>query len=284
MIIFIVLLFFLAGSFYVTMLYDTVNNSYSYIKQINRKTQAYHIFESALPVVIEVLKRDDQTVDSLQDEWSYPIFIKNEVGELKVTIYDEQRALNLNYVGERRYKETFERLFKLLNIDRKYIENMLIWSGKKEGTLDLEYPVKKAPFHSKEELLYAGFEKDDLYGKKIGNDFFPGLINFVTVYSSGKININTASLYVIKALDNRIDENLASKIIERRKKEPFKNINELVTVEGFNFDILYEVQDLIDVKSRYFHLVMELKIGDTTATFESVYDRGKNEVVWKKII
>jgi len=284
MIIFIVLLFFIAGSFHVTMLYDSVNSSYSYIQQINRKTQAYHIFESALPAVIEVLKRDDPTVDSFHDEWSYPVFIKTEVGELKVTIYDEERFLNLNHGGERKYRETFERLFKLLNIDRKYIDNLLIWSGKKEGTLDLEYPLKRAPLHSKEELLYAGFEKDDLYGKTIGNDFSPGLLNFVTVYSSGKININTAPLYVLKALDERIDQNLVSKIIERRKKEPFKNINELVTVEGFNFDILYSVQDLLDVKSKYFHLVMELKISDTTANLEAVYDRNRGEVVWKKLI
>jgi len=284
MIIFIVLLFFLAGSFYVTMLYDSVNSSYVYIQQINRKTQAYHIFESALPVVIKVLKRDDSTVDSLQDEWSYPVFIKTEVGEIRLTIYDEERFLNLNYIGEKKYRDTFERLFNLLNIDRKYIENLLIWSGKKEGTLDLEYPVKKAPLHSKEELIYAGFDRDDLYGKKIGNDFFPGLINFVTVYSSGKVNINTAPLYVLKALDERIDQNLASKIIERRTKESFKSVNELVTVEGFTFDILYAVQDLVDVKSRYFHLLMELKIVDTTATFEAVYDRNKGEVVWKKLI
>ena len=49
-------------------------------------------------------------------------------------------------------------------------------------------------------------------------------------------------------------------------------------------NILYSVQDLIDVKSRYFHLVMELKISDTTANLEAVYDRNRGEVVWKKLI
>lgn len=282
MIIFLVLIIFITSSYYIINLHDSIKSTYSFVQQIYRKTQAFYIFESVLPIVIEKLKEDEQSYDSFKDNWAYPLTFKNELGEITVTIYDEDRFINLNLAGEPMWDKVFERYFRILNIDTVYLNNLLIWLGKKEGTINIKYPLKRAPLHSKEELIYAGFRNEDLLGKKIGNEFYPGLLSLSTVYSSGKININTAPLYVIMALDDRIDHNLAMKIIEKRNKESFKNINELVTVNGFNFDILYTVSKFIDIKSRYFHFIMEFKIGEAFATFEVIYDRISDRVVWKK--
>lgn len=284
MILFLVLMIFLTSAFYVINLQDSVKNADSQVMQVYRKIQALHIFESTLPIVIDTIKKDDPQVDSLKDNWAFRLNFRDEKAEISITIYDEERFLNLNNLQSESQRKFFSRLLRLLNIDEGYLNNILIWTGQKEGTFDSKYPIKRASFHSKEELNYIGLSKEDLYGKEIGGNFYPGLLSITTVSSSGRININTAPLYIIMSLDQRIDEALAQKIIERRNREAFKNINELVTVDGFTFDILYSVSNLIDIKSRNFHIIFEIKIGDALSTFEAIYDRVVDKVVWKKII
>lgn len=284
MIIFLVLIFFITTSYYVIFLHDSVKSTDAYIQKIYRKIQAYHIFESSLPIIIETLKRDDHTVDSFKDIWAYPLILNTKESEIKITIYDEDRFLNLNLAGENKWAKVFQRLFKILNIESDYLDNLLIWIGNKKGTLNTEYPVKRDLLHSKEELLYLGFNNEDLVGKKIGNEFLPGLFSLTTVYSSGKVNINTAPTYVLRALDDRIDETLANKIKERRNREAFKNSNEIIMIEGFSFDILHSISPLIDIKSRYFHFIVEIKLNETITTFETIYDRQQDKIVWKKMI
>ncbi|QWK19320.1 MAG: general secretion pathway protein GspK [Hydrogenobacter thermophilus] len=284
MIVLLVLLLFISSVYYVLDTYSSVRQADLTVEQFYFKEQAYQIFMSALPVVIDSLKRDDPSVDSLQDRWAYPISFKTQKGELSINIYDEERFLNLNYVDSGAYGKFFERLLRLLNIDPSYKDNLLAWEGKSNAHIDTDYPIKRGPLDSKEELLWAGFKSEDLLGKTIGNEFYPGLLSLTTVYSSGKININTANSYILMALDPRIDQALASKIIERRNREPFKKVEDLLLVDGFTFDILYAIKNLVDVKSNYFHIVMDLRSGGYTSTFEVIYDRQGDRIVYKKIL
>ncbi|RMH00731.1 MAG: general secretion pathway protein GspK [Aquificota bacterium] len=245
------------------------------------KLQSYYAIRSALPLALALIKSDDPSVDYLSERWAFPIEFETQRGKLRISIYDEERYLNLNYAKEQ--KQVFERLFDLLRIDKVYLDRLLIWTGKKEGSYDNPYPIKRANLSSKEELLYAGFKKEDLMGKSVGQEFYPGLWSLTTVYSSGKVNINTAPMYVLMALDKDIDQSLANKLIERRQKEPFKKPEDLVLVEGFTFDILYRIRDYIDTKSRYFHIVIDVQSGGYQTTFEGIYDRQEGRLVYKKI-
>ncbi len=284
MIVLVLLVFFISAVYYVVDVYSSVRSADLTVEQIYFKEQAYNVFISALPLVIEMLKSDDPSVDSLQDRWAYPLTFNTSKGELYINIYDEDRFLNLNYVDTGAYGNFFERLLRLLNIDPSYKDNLLAWEGKINKSIETDYPIKRGLLDSKEELRWAGFKKDDLLGKTIGGEFYPGLLSVTTVYSSGKININTANIYVLMALDPRIDRVLASKIIDRRSREPFKKVEDLLLVDGFTFDILYAIKNLVDVKSRYFHIVMDLKSGGKLASFEVIYDRQSDGIVYKKIL
>lgn len=284
MIVLMALFIFLTSAYYVMSMYSSLKSANSAVQEVYAKEQAYHIFLSALPLALEAIKKDDPSYDSLQDVWAYTREFKTEKGELSISIYDEERFLNLNYVDSGAYGKFFERLLNLLRIDPHYKENLLAWEGKTNRKIEAPYPIKGAPLDSKEELRYMGFKEEDLLGKTVGNDFFPGLESLTTVYSSGKININTAGKYILMALDPRIDEGLASKIIDRRNKEPFKRVEDLVLVDGFSFDILYVVRELVDVKSRYFHIVMDIRSGGFSSRFEAVYDRQNDKVVYKKLL
>ncbi len=281
MTIILALILFISASLVVLDLFASVKSTQMAVQQVYARTQALYVFRSALPLAIEIIRPDDPSVDHLQERWAYPLSFKTEKGELTITIYDEDRYINLNTAGE--HQELFKHLFSYLRIDSQYLDRLLTWIGKKDGAFDSPYPIKRAPLNSKEELLYVGFKPEDLQGKTIGKDFYPGLWSLTTTFSSGKVNINTAPMPVLMALDPRIDQTLASKIIERRAKEPFKRPDDLVLVEGFTFDMLYKMKNYIDTKSRFFHLVMDLKSGGYSISFSAIYDRQEGKIVYKRI-
>jgi general secretion pathway protein K len=72
--------------------------------------------------------------------------------------------------------------------------------------------------------------------------------------------------------------------MERRNREPFKKPEDLLMVDGMTLDILYNIRDLIDVKSSTFHIKMELKSGERSAVFEAVYDRQADKILYKKLL
>jgi general secretion pathway protein K len=55
-------------------------------------------------------------------------------------------------------------------------------------------------------------------------------------------------------------------------------------VDGMTLDILYNIRDLIDVKSSTFHIKMELRSGERSAVFEVVYDRQADKILYKKLL
>ncbi len=275
------LMLLIGASLLVLDLYTTVKGTQTTVQQVYARTQALYVFKSALPLAIAIIRNDDPSVDYLQERWAYPLSFKTERGELTISIYDEDRYINLNTAGEN--PELFKHIFSYLRIDPQYLDRLLIWIGKKDGSFDSQYPIKRAPLSSKEELLYVGFKPEDLQGKTIGNSFYPGLWSISTTFSSGKVNINTAPMQVLMALDPRIDQTLANKIIERRAKEPFRRPEDLVLVEGFTFDILYRIQNHIDTKSRFFHIVMDIRSGGYSVSFSAIYDRQEGRIVYKSI-
>ncbi|MCS7308300.1 MAG: general secretion pathway protein GspK [Aquificaceae bacterium] len=275
------LFLFLSASIMVLDLYTAVRSTQRAVEQVYARTQALYMFKSTLPLAIAIIRSDDPTVDHLGERWAYPISFKTERGELTINIYDEDRFINLNRAGED--LELFRNIFSYLRIESQYLERLLIWIGKKDGSFDSQYPIKRAPLHSKEELLYVGFKPEDLQGKNIGEIFYPGLWSVSTTFSSGKVNINTAPPTVLMLLDSRIDQALATKIVERRTKEPFRKPEDLVLVEGFTFDMLNKVRNYIDTKSRFFHIVMDLKTGGYNISFSAIYDREAGKFVYKKI-
>ncbi|MFN3976247.1 MAG: general secretion pathway protein GspK [Aquificaceae bacterium] len=281
MTIILALFLFLSASLVVVDLYTTVKSAQLSLQQVYARIQALYVFKSALPLAIAIIRSDDASVDHLKERWAAPLSFKTERGELSLSIYDEDRFINLNTAGE--YPELFKHLFSNLRIDEEYLNRLLIWIGKREGSFDSPYPIKRAPLSSKEELLYVGFRPQDLQGKTIGKDFYPGLWSLTTTFSSGKVNINTAPFYVLLSLDKDMDQTLANKIIERRSREPFKRPEDLLLVEGFTFDMLYRMRNYIDTKSRFFHIVMDIKSGGYSLSFSAIYDRQEDKVVYKKI-
>ncbi|MCX7739234.1 MAG: general secretion pathway protein GspK [Hydrogenothermaceae bacterium] len=284
MIIVLVLMMFMSFSYYVVDTYSRVNSANRIVVSVYQKQQAYYVASSVFEVVKLLLEIDDKTVDTLKDSWANPLNFEKDGVKVEVTIYDENRYVNLNGVKDPHYRKVVENLFTNLNISPSYLERLLVWVGKKDGYISDRYPPKKKDLDSLYELQFIGLKDEDMLGKMVSNTFYPGLLSTSTVYTQGRININTAPIWVLMSLDEKINQPLASKIVDHRSKNPFKTVNDLVLVEGFNFDILYRIQNFIDVKSDVFHIRIKVFVGDTLMQVDYVYSRSSKQVLYVEII
>jgi general secretion pathway protein K len=128
--------------------------------------------------------------------------------------------------------------------------------------------------------LVKGLNKGDPAGKGTGK----GLQDALTIYSDGKININTAPRAVLQGLDNEIDGALADAIIEYRKNDDFVTINDLRNVPGMHDQLLGRIRSLISVKSAAFSIEAEGKANGAVARITAVLQRKGEETTllyWK---
>ncbi len=126
-------------------------------------------------------------------------------------ILDEERKININTAPK-------EILMRLPNATEEIVAAVMDWrdansAAEREGAekdyyerLDIPYPAKDAPLEALEELLLV-------------KDFTRALLNqwkdLLTIYGSGKVNINTASEEVLKVLG--FDDELIHKILTFRR-------------------------------------------------------------------
>ncbi|MDQ7083208.1 MAG: type II secretion system protein GspK [Aquificota bacterium] len=261
MLILLVLSLFLVLAGYVVSALESVSSTVEVVGKVYAKQQGYHALVSVLPHITSALSGEDRSFDSLMDPWSFPVEVETEEGYLRVVIVDEDRFLNLNKVAEdRKVESALRRLLEMLNIDPAKVDS-------------LKELLKRKKLRSLYDLKDAGFS-----GEEIAR-----LEGFVTVFSSGRVNVNTAPKEVLLALDPGIDPTVAERILERRISRPFRRVEDLVLVEGINFDVLYRIGDLIDVRSGVFRVEASVRVGDVETTAVLVYDRESGRVLFKRI-
>jgi general secretion pathway protein K len=108
------------------------------------------------------------------------------------------------------------------------------------------------------------------------------LEDYLTVYSDGKLNINTASMEALMSLDEGMDHSVAAAILEHREKESFRNTGDLKRVAGFRDEVYSRIRDAITVKSSAFSIEMEGVYHTAKSRIKSVVLRrnGKTSLVY----
>ena len=275
---------FLTLSYYsADLMQETLSLKETYRKVYLKEKHAL-LLESILPRVIALLRKEDASYDALTDPWARPYVFDTPIGTVSVQITDEDRYINPNYLTKiKGLKDAFERLLRILEIDTSLLDKILVWSGQEEGYIDTEYPIKKNPLDSVYEIELFWKNKGDLYGKKRNLEEIPGLFKLITVFSDGKVNINTAPIYVLMSLEKDIDFELAKRIANYRKEKPFRKVNDILLVEGMNLDIAYRISPMVKVNSRFFKIKLSVDTEDVKTTLIAIYDRKNNTVVYKEI-
>lgn len=233
-------------------------------------------------------KQLKQFFDALTDIWAVPIS-NYAIGDgvLSAKIEDERGKLNLNTLaagGDPIAKKAkvlrFKRLFELVQVNPDLVDAIVDWVDQDEvpeaagaespyyQTLRPSYRAANAPLQTLLELRLIKGMTPDLIEK---------LSKVVTVYpqeGESLVNVNTASLLVLQALDPRISQGVASDIIQAR---PFKTIQDLDRVSSFE-EIGKELrlQNLYDIKSDLFLARLIVSVNEVTRNGTVVLRRDAN--------
>jgi len=195
-----------------------------------------------------------------------PGYIKKEYEldnkKIEILITDENGKINPNRIfgsekGEihTRLLEVYKRLFSVMGYTENLSDALLDWideddiprmSGA-ESTFYIasgfSYTPPNRPLYSPEEmLLIAGFTENIVFG----NEEKKGLINFITSFSDGKINVNACQPEVLNALGFSVAD--IEKITSERTRRP---IEERFLLE-VNKEAYLNVRDIVVFKSSYF--------------------------------
>jgi type II secretory pathway component PulK len=188
---------------------------------------------------------EDPKIDTWQDSWN-----ASEIRErteqdtnvrLSTAVYDEQGKFNLRLLGqgtEDKRKLNRDRLKRLLIEYRKDSSFALsdseadAWAdrifdyvnGRRDQSIPTMKTVDDRAIHVLDELTFLEPVHDRkpetlLVDQRKEEDVAPGLQRYVTVYGTGRLNLNTADVRVLRAYFWH-DPDVADKIIQRREGSP----------------------------------------------------------------
>ncbi|MFH0738723.1 MAG: hypothetical protein V2A59_02550 [Candidatus Omnitrophota bacterium] len=229
----------LLATFAVMLGYNVIQKA-ALVKRLEERAKLGLIAEAGVRQAIALLQEPGKSYDSFTDPWSNNInaFKNVPLGEGVFNIeyeytdwqsgrkqsnyglIDEERKLNIN----KAQASVLERLFRfLLNCDEGLARDLaacvIDW---RDSDSDLSMPLGGAEDHYYKNLDYpyeakdADFEVLDelLLVKGFDQKSYEKVKDYITVYGSGYVNVNTADMPVFVALG--LDEDIAANIIAFR--------------------------------------------------------------------
>jgi len=241
---------------------------------------AYHAAVSAVKIALLFLREDKNGFDGQGDDWARPIVYNYRGIFLSVRIQDECGKLNVNRVAKEREFEIFRRLFEELGIEPSVADSIRDWidpddEPQPEGAESsyyeaLGYRPTNGPIKSLGELLYV---------KGVDEPLFKKLKNYLTIYSSGEVNVNSAPKEVLMALSPDLGPEAADSIIEAR---PIKDVSKLLELPGITKELYFEIRPLITNRCNFFKIEATASYGDATVQLEAYATRSKL-LEWKVV-
>ena len=261
------------------------------------------VAEAGIAAARVALREDegDNNYDTLDEIWSRPVPpIDLGEGTIQIVVEDEERKININRLvltngnaPDDQRLAVFQRLLEILDIDPSLADAVVDWLDNDEtprvgGAESAFYLSRKFPYKSKNDLFDTVEELRLVRG--VTQEVFEKIRPFITIYSSGKVNINTAPAQVLMALSagqgeadvGEITEALANEIVEYRKDAPFQKIEEIKNVSPFLSDLYKTVlRDLLDVRGTAFHVRSTGEFTGTVRVIDSVGIRAGKAIHWR---
>jgi general secretion pathway protein K len=262
-------------------------------------TRAYQLARSGINIALEAMARDeDFDMDRFNENWRQFGAIPSAEGTVEegVSFYggmvDENSKININLLrnGQGEIDEKREaqarRLFRALGIQEERLNPVLDWLDaddieRQDGAeayfyqnLEEPYECANGPFLTVGQIfMVRGMREFERFGEKKNKR----LLDYLTIYSDGMININTAPKEVLQSLSESMDSTLAEAIVEYRKEENFESLDDLRKVPGMDDEILGEISEWITVKSSTFSIEAHVNCNGATASIRTVAQKQGNK-------
>lgn len=214
------------------------------VKRLDERSSLRLISDAGLKTAIAEFKKENlKNYDALQDNWSNNAYVfkginfgvgicdvcyniydeQAKIAKLRYGLIDEERKININKAD----LATLERLFKVaLDFDemdaQELAASIVDW---RDSDSELSIPLGSAEDSDYRNLRYPYEAKDASFEtleevklvKGVNSQIFEKVKGYITIYGSGKVNINTASRHVLLALG--LSESIVNRIISFRSGE-----------------------------------------------------------------
>lgn len=199
--------------------------------------------------------RDLSYTTSREERIDLSRFIEEKNLGLSTTIIDENAKFNLNslytHIPSEKQKalDGLKRLLNSLKLDQTIASRISDWIDR---DIEEEYPgteklSKNNKLYSIEELLQIPGITDEAYEK---------LKPYITCYTDGRININSAPPEVLVTIEG-ITEAIAEAIINYRTGHPFKDTSQLRNVPGISTALYNSLQGKYTVKATVYGITIK---------------------------
>lgn len=271
---------------------------------IQNGMRAYYMAKSGVQVAQGALLRDIQKnkEDHEDEDWNNPLFSYiplSDTETISINITDEAGKFDLNRMvssagNVNRFRaDTFARLLELLELDPAIRNAVLDW-------LDTDLEVYDGAGIEDQVYGYSAATQEGYSGKNgrlsslaeiklikgVNDDVFRKLAEVCTIYSSGKMNVNTIHEKVLTALILNIDEKapaqeMATKIIAYREVEDQhfvkRNLRGQLIEAGVDPRVARRLRGKLGVSSNYFSVDATANVGATVKSIHAVIKRSKKK-------
>jgi general secretion pathway protein K len=222
---------------------------------------------------------------------------EDETGTLEITATEESGKINLNDLVTPRGElnaatlNQLKLLGKRLKIPDELWEALADWLDnddlpRSNGAESSYYQSQKPSYTPRNAKMVTLAELSLVKG------FTPEMVTrlspFVTVYPGrfgvppSMININTAPMEVIAALTPRMDDSTAARIVEERRRLPFKTLGELSRIPG-GAAISQEIASSATCKGTVFRITSLARVKDSVRVVEAVVILSGGEILsWQE--
>jgi len=276
---------------------------------IGHGLKALYAAKSGVAYGLAMLQEDTPDVDTLQDDWAdsdklASVGAASQTlfggGRFELKIADESGKIPINQLVETEtdyLEEVFRRLLELeeFGLDKDTVDTIvdstMDWIDKADEEDDLErflgaedgyyqslenpYHCKNGPFDVPEEmLLVKGMTPEIFYGK----DDRPGINQYISVFGDGKININTADIMVLRALETGLD---ADGMVNHRETVDPGELQSKTWYDGFAVgvpeDSRKRLAKVVKTTSRHFQVTSAGHFGNMTKHIVAVAERDSDK-------
>ncbi len=304
----IMVLSLLIGGFAFTMHVETQVASYG-----RKELKAAMLARSGVEVARLQLQLHQKTpaevgFEALNQVWATNelLYVDHQLGEGKfnVEITDEERKLPLNQLTEEQWKRFLDALGVEPDEADIIVDSVTDWTDGNDlhqlngaetdyyQRLTPPYRAKNAPFDRVEELLLVRGVTRELFDGQPGNEDDPGRPGWhdvLTTLSAGRVNVNTASQFVLEVVFG-IDESRSTAVLARRDgpdgiagtedDQPYRNIDEFIReVAGVDQLIAQDCRNFGAVGSTCFVVTATGQVGNVKRTVTAALRRQGNDYV-----
>lgn len=229
----------------------------------------------------EELRKDalDSDNDHLGENWATPVpTLPIDGGAIQGFVEDLQGRFNVNNLVIENgtvnpvTKSQLERLLKVLDLDTGLASSIADWidddiePGFPDGAEDGTYTAKTPPYRTANTSLTNISELLAMNG--MDAEIYAVLAPHIIALPRGThINVNTASIPILRSLSDDISDTEAENLIGERGDQGFE------TLAAFEDLVDGDVMQNIDLTSRFFRVTADVSIGSTRFTMYSLLER-----------